>query len=101
MWFHMGANKDQRERVYIGTMTAVGLGMRKSGSGSIISVSSPDSANKTIGDIDKALMIVSKQRADLGAYQNRMAMALKGILVGYENMQAAESRIRVRTWPRR
>lgn len=94
MWFHMGANMDQRERVYIGTMTAVGLGMRKTAGGSMISVSSPDAANKTIGDIDKALMTVSKQRADLGAYQNRMAMALKGILVGYENMQAAESRIR-------
>ena len=39
-------------------------------------------------------MKVSKQRADLGAYQNRLEFAVKGILVGYENMQAAESRIR-------
>jgi flagellin len=28
MWFHIGANMDQRERVYIGTMTAQGLGLQ-------------------------------------------------------------------------
>ena len=37
---------------------------------------------------------VNKQRADLGAYQNRMEMAQKGINVAAENTQAAESRIR-------
>ncbi len=94
MWIQMGANMDQRERVFIGTMTTQGLGIRSLSSNSIISISTPNSANQTIGTIDKALMIVSKQRADLGAYQNRMGFAVKGIMVGYENMQAAESRIR-------
>src|SRR5512136_158024 len=28
MWFHIGANMDQRERSYIGTMTAQGLGIQ-------------------------------------------------------------------------
>ena len=28
MWFHIGANMDQRERAYIGTMTAQGLGVQ-------------------------------------------------------------------------
>ncbi len=28
MWFHIGANMDQRERVYVGTMTAQGLGLQ-------------------------------------------------------------------------
>ena len=37
---------------------------------------------------------VTKQRADLGAYQNRFEMASKGVNVAAENMQAAESRIR-------
>jgi flagellin len=37
---------------------------------------------------------VSKQRADLGAYQNRMEYAIRGLDVGAENLQAAESRIR-------
>jgi flagellin len=40
------------------------------------------------------LKTINKQRADLGAYQNRLEMAIKGIDSGAENMQAAESRIR-------
>ncbi|MCK5266754.1 MAG: flagellin [Spirochaetes bacterium] len=94
MWFHMGANMDQRERVFIGTMTTKGLGLRNISTNSFVSISTPNDANKTIGAIDQALLKVSKQRADLGAYQNRLSFALKGVLVGYENMQAAESRIR-------
>ena len=47
-----------------------------------------------IGTIDKALEKVNKQRADLGAYQNRLEKTSVGLLVGYENLQAAESRIR-------
>jgi flagellin len=48
----------------------------------------------SIGVLDNALKAVNKQRADLGAYQNRFEMASKGIAVAAENMQAAESRIR-------
>ena len=44
--------------------------------------------------LDSALREVSKQRADLGAYQNRFEMAAKGVAVAAENMQAAESQIR-------
>ncbi|HVP18774.1 MAG TPA: flagellin, partial [Spirochaetia bacterium] len=32
--------------------------------------------------------------ADLGAYQNRLDYAMKGLAVGAENLQAAESLIR-------
>jgi flagellin len=39
-------------------------------------------------------MTVSKQRADLGAYQNRFETAAQGVGVAAENLQAAESRIR-------
>jgi flagellin len=94
MWFHIGANMDQRERVFIGTMTASGLGVRNAGDGTILTLESPDSANGVIGTLDEALKKVSKQRADLGAYQNRMEHAIRGIDVSAENMQAAESRIR-------
>jgi flagellin len=94
MWFHIGANMDQRERVYIGTMTADGLGIRNLASREIVSVSTPDKANRTIGVLDEALKVVNRQRADLGAYQNRMEHTMKGLAVGAENMQAAESRIR-------
>jgi len=94
MWFHIGSNMDQRERVYIGTMTAFGLGVKQIGSGDIVSLSSPDGANRTIGVLDEALKKVNKQRADLGAYQNRLEHAVRGIDIGAENLQAAESRIR-------
>jgi len=94
MWFHIGANMDQREQVFIGTMTAKGLGVKQVASDEILSLSSPDGANRSIGVLDAALKKVSKQRADLGAYQNRLEHAIKGIDIGAENMQAAESRIR-------
>ncbi|MFP4563889.1 MAG: flagellin, partial [Spirochaetia bacterium] len=47
-----------------------------------------------IGVVDEALRTVNKQRADLGAYQNRMEHAIRGIDIGAENLQASESRIR-------
>jgi flagellin len=94
MWFHIGANMDQRVRVYIGTMTAAALGVRNVGDNSIMSLENADSANRSIGTIDQALKSVNKQRADLGAYQNRLTHAIGGLNIGAENLQSAESRIR-------
>jgi len=94
MWFHIGANVDQRIRVYIGTMTAAALGVKGLTDGKLISMETPDEANRNIMIIDAALQKVSKQRADLGAYQNRLEYAVKGLDIGAENLQAAESRIR-------
>jgi flagellin len=94
MYFHIGANMDQREQVFIGTMTAAALGLKQVGTQDIITISSPDDANRSIGVLDTALKVVNKQRADLGAYQNRLEMAIKGIDIGAENLQASESRIR-------
>jgi len=96
MYFQVGANMDQRERAFIGTMTADALGLANvaGAQGDMISISSPDQANQAIGTVDNALKVVSKQRADLGAYQNRFEMAAKGVAVAAENMTAAESTIR-------
>ncbi len=94
MWFHIGANMDQRERVYIQTMTAESLGLKQVGSGDVMSISTAEQANRNIGVLDGALKTVNKQRADLGAYQNRLEMAIKGIDISAENIQAAESTIR-------
>lgn len=93
MWLHMGPNMHQRERVYIGTMTARALNM-KNVDGSIVSISTAGKANDTIGVVDAALNRIAKQRADLGAYQNRLEFAAKGLMNAYENIQASESRIR-------
>lgn len=95
MQFQAGANADQNIRAYIGTMTAQALGLTSiQGTDEKISISSPDEANSTIAVLDNALKNVNKQRADLGAYTNRMELAQKGINVAAENTQVAESRIR-------
>ncbi|HRX15540.1 MAG TPA: flagellin, partial [Spirochaetota bacterium] len=94
MWFHMGANMHQRERVYIGTMTSEGLGLTERTGEFLANLSTADKANRTIGIIDDALHKVSKQRADLGAYYNRLELTSKGLMTAYENIQASESRIR-------
>jgi flagellin len=88
MFFQVGPNMDQRKQVFIGTMTAAALHIGG------ISISTPDKANQAIGSVDAAMTRISRQRADLGAYQNRFEMAAKGVAVAAENMQAAESLIR-------
>jgi flagellin len=94
MWFHLGPNMNQRGRVYIGTMTAQAFKFRDISGRISVSLSTPDGANKTIGIMDASLQKLAKQRADLGAYYNRMEMTSKGLMTAYENVQAAESRIR-------
>lgn len=95
MQFQIGANVDQNARVFIGTMTASALGLKNAqGNGEQVSIASPDEANMTLAAVDSALTQVTKQRADLGAYQNRFEMAAKGVNIAAENTQAAESRIR-------
>ena len=95
MQFQVGANMDQNKQVFIGTMTALALGLQNTqGENGSLSIATPEDANQAIGTVDAALKLVSKQRADLGAYQNRFEMAAQGVAIASENMQAAESRIR-------
>jgi len=94
MYFHVGANMDQRRQVYIGTMTAAAFKLQDMSTQKKVSISTPDFANQVIGTVDDALKKVNKQRADLGAYQNRFEMAQKGVAIASENLQAAESLIR-------
>lgn len=94
MWFHMGPNMHQREKVFIGTMTAVGLKLKATTGEFLANLSTAERSNRTIGIIDEALQKVSKQRADLGSYYNRLEYASKGLMNAFENVQASESRIR-------
>lgn len=96
MQFQVGANMDQNIRAYIGTMTASALGLKsqQGEDSNMISIASPDEANATLASVDEALKNVTKARADIGAYQNRMEMAQKGVNIAAENTQSAESRIR-------
>ena len=88
MWFHIGPNQYQRERAYIGTMTANALEMNRA------SVATVADSNDAIALVDNALGKLFKQRADLGAYASRLEISAKGLMIAYENMQAAESHIR-------
>ena len=95
MQLQVGANMDQSEKINIGTMTAQALGLaNEQGEGGIVTIETVEDANRTIGLVDEALKKVNKQRADLGAYQNRFEMASKGVAIASENLQAAESQIR-------
>ena len=95
MWLHIGANMDQREQVFVSNMSAKVLNVRNTGDDTFnVMLDNPDTANSAIGTLDEALKKVSKQRADLGAYQNRLEHAIRGIDIGAENLQAAESRVR-------
>ena len=82
MWLHIGANMDERKRVYIGTMNSQALGLKNpvgpASTATFISISSTNKANTVIGMVDEALLKVLKQRADLGAYQNRLEMTAQG-----------------------
>jgi flagellin len=92
--FHIGPNMDQRVQVFVGNMSAQALGLTNSAGVQNVSASNMDTANRSIGVLDKALGEVIRQRTDLGAYQNRFQKLYKGLYVAYENIQAAESRIR-------
>jgi flagellin len=95
MQFQVGANMDQNEQIFIGTMTAQALGLQDTqGEGGTLTINSPESANQAIGTLDAALTQINRQRSDLGAYQNRFEMASQGVSIAAENLQAAESRIR-------
>jgi len=93
MWFHLGAGMDQREQFFIGTVTSKALKLRDSAN-NILSLKNESASNASIADIDAALRKLNSQRADLGAYQNRLESALKKILSEAENLQSAESIIR-------
>jgi flagellin len=85
---HVGANADQSFSMHIGTMSANALGVQG------LSISTPEMANSSLARIDKAVITVANQRANLGAYQNRLEHTMANLGVAAENIQASESRIR-------
>lgn len=92
MFFHVGANSNQRIRVFITTMNAKALNLVESNKKR--SISTVGQANSMIGYVDTALEKLNRQRADLGAYYNRLENTIKSLSLNYENMMAADSRIR-------
>lgn len=95
-YIHMGANMDERQAIHISQMDAKSLGLviEDTGGPQTVSLKTIEEANRAISTLDQAIQSVSKQRADLGAYQNRLEFASSAIRIGTENLQASESRIR-------
>jgi flagellin len=93
MFFHVGPNQDQRIKAFIGTMSAKSLNLIESGREKR-SISTVGNANAMIGYVDLALDKLNRQRADLGAYYNRMENTVMALTQNYENMLASDSRIR-------
>ncbi len=93
MFFHVGANQNQRIRVYIATVGSKAFNLVNEGN-SKRTISNVAGANAMIGYVDTALDRLNRQRADLGAYYNRLENTIKALGNTYENMMSADSRIR-------
>lgn len=88
--FQVGANSGQVITLTINKMTATALTVQASN----LKVDTYTNATATITTINNAIENVSKERSNLGAYQNRLEHTINNLDTGAENLQAAESRIR-------
>lgn len=88
--FQIGANQGQTMSLVISNMTAGISGIAVVS----VNVGVASLASAAIGSIDLAISLVSNQRADLGAVQNRLEHTINNLTVASENLSAAESRIR-------
>ena len=85
---HYGANSNDELRIYINDMGSEALGVKDT------HVDPWELANAAISHIDMAVNLVSLERSNLGAYQNRLESIARDNGVRTENLQAAESSIR-------
>ena len=88
----VGANDaaDNRIALNIRDMRASGSNLNLTG----LSVANLESARAAITRIDTAILVVARQRGDLGAVQNRLQFTTRNLENAIENLQAAESAIR-------
>lgn len=89
--FHVGpfGDKDNIIRYNMSAdATASALGI------SGISIADKDDARDTLERIDEALVKLGKMRADFGAVQSRLNTTVSNLDIQYENLSAANSRLR-------
>ncbi|MDP9388847.1 MAG: flagellin FliC [Actinomycetota bacterium] len=84
--FQVGANQGETITVGIGNMTTGATGLAVAN----LSVTSATA----LASVDAALDKVTKERGNLGAYQNRIERTISNLSVARENLAASESRIR-------
>ena len=90
--FKIGANAYTCDTlsVTIGGMSTASLGV----GGIATAITTSVGAAASLKSIDSAIKAVSKQRAELGAIQNRMEYSIENLSATAENLTSAESRIR-------
>lgn len=86
--FQIGPNHGNFLNTQIGDMSAESLGI------ATLNVSDQFIAQESIKTVDSAIQQVSKQRAQLGAVQNRLESTIANLNVAQENLSASESQIR-------
>jgi len=88
--FKIGANSEECDTlgITIGSMKAEDLKIND------IKVTNATLSAAALKSLDAAIVIVSSQRANLGAVQNRMEYAIESLSTTAENLTSAESRIR-------
>ena len=87
---HVGAESAQTNKI---SVTIKKMDSKTIGVGSL-DVSSESSATAAIDQLNSALRMVSEQRADLGAVQNRLEHTISNLDNVVENTTSAESQIR-------
>jgi flagellin len=86
--FQIGANSGQSMKITVSDMRTAALGIDK------IDMSTKEGAQAATALLDNALKTVSGQRADLGAFSNRLEHTIANLGTSSENLTSAESRIR-------
>lgn len=91
MEFHVGPFAgDENIIKYNLSADATGSGLGYDG----ISVSDKGSARDTLATVDEAIVKLSSMRADFGAVQSRLNTTTSNLDIQYENLSAANSRLR-------
>jgi flagellin len=85
----VGANAGQIIAFSISAMDTSGLSL-----GTNIAVDTNAAASTAISALDKAIKLVSSQRSNLGALENRLDHTINNLTTSSENLTSAESRIR-------
>jgi len=92
--FQVGANSGQTISLSINKMDFSSLTGKAVTGSTMSTLSSNAIANSFVKLINSAINKVSKERANLGAYQNRLEHTINNLNTSSENLSAAESRIR-------
>lgn len=86
--FQIGANKSQQLDFSVINTSAQSLGL------SGLDITNVKAATKALGDIDRAVNMISSERSKLGSLQNRLTSTINNLQVTSTNLQSTESKIR-------